>query len=63
MDANTVVQVISTVGFPIAMCLLVYYQNEKTLETLKETINNNTMVLKELVLKLDTISEKGDKHE
>lgn len=42
---NAIVQIISTVGFPIAMCLLSYYQsnnilkeNTKAIQDLKETL-------------------------
>lgn len=52
---NTILTGISTVGFPIVMCLIVFYQNEKTIETLKTTIDNNTSIIKELVAKIDTL--------
>lgn len=42
---NAIVQIISTVGFPIAMCLLSFYQsnyilkeNTKAIQDLKETL-------------------------
>lgn len=52
---NTILTSISTVGFPIVMCLIIFYQNEKTIETLKTTIDNNTSIIKELVAKIDTL--------
>lgn len=52
---NTILTGISTVGFPIVMCLIIFYQNEKTIETLKTTIDNNTSIIKELVGKIDTL--------
>lgn len=52
---NTILTGISTVGFPIVMCLIIFYQNEKTIETLKTTIDNNTSIIKELVSKIDTL--------
>lgn len=52
---NTILTGISTVGFPIVMCLIIFYQNEKTIETLKTTIDNNTSIIKELIAKIDTI--------
>ncbi len=46
---------ISTVGFPVAMCLLMYYQNSELTKThkeetneLKKAIENNTIILTEL---------------
>lgn len=52
---NVILTGISTVGFPIIMCLIIFYQNEKTIETLKTTIDNNTSIIKELIAKIDTI--------
>lgn len=52
---NTILTGVSTVGFPIVMCLIIFYQNEKTIETLKTTIDNNTSIIKELVAKIDTL--------
>lgn len=52
---NAILTGISTVGFPIVMCLIIFYQNEKTIETLKTTIDNNTSIIKELVAKIDTL--------
>ena len=52
---NTILTSISTVGFPIVMCLIIFYQNEKTIEALKTTIDNNTSIIKALVAKIDTL--------
>lgn len=52
---NTILTGISTVGFPIVMCLIIFYQNEKTIDTLKTTIDNNTSIIKELITKIDTM--------
>lgn len=52
---NTILTGVSTVGFPIIMCLIIFYQNEKTIETLKTTIDNNTSIIKELVAKIDIL--------
>lgn len=52
---NIILTGISTVGFPIVMCLIIFYQNEKTIETLKSTIDNNTSIIKELIAKIDTL--------
>ena len=56
MDANTISQVISNIGFPCAMCLLMYYQMNKQTEShveeiskLTSVINDNTVATKELV--------------
>lgn len=49
MDYNSLVQVISTVGFPIAACIALFWQNQK----LSEAINNNTTALIELRNRLE----------
>lgn len=60
MDANAITNAIGTLGFPIFMCLLMYYQNTKEAEnhknemdSLKDALNNNTVVLQKLIDKLD----------
>ena len=59
MDANAIITIISTVGFPISVCLIlffyIYKKQEKTDDTiakLTETINNNTAVIQHLIAKL-----------
>ena len=59
MDVNTILTIISTVGFPISVCLIlffyIYKKQEKTDDTiakLTETINNNTAVIQSLIVKL-----------
>lgn len=54
---NAILTGISTVGFPIVMCLIIFYQNEKTIDTLKTTIDNNTSIIKELITKIDTLMQ------
>lgn len=59
-----VLEAISTVGFPIAMCIALMYNNAKTTEKHKEeteaftnALNENTLVLQKLCDKLDV--ERG----
>lgn len=59
MDVNAITTVISTVGFPITVCIIlfayIYKKQEKTDNTiakLTETINNNTAVMQRLIDKL-----------
>ena len=56
MDANVIVQCISNIGFPCAMCLLMYYQmnkqtesHEKEIAQLTSVINDNTVATQQLV--------------
>lgn len=51
MDYNAIMQAISTVGFPIVCCGVLFYQNDKlrqTIDSLKDTIAENTLYLKSL---------------
>ena len=55
MDLGSIAQIISTVGFPIAMCLmLLWYVKDLTEKQKQETekftqaLNNNTLVLQKL---------------
>lgn len=57
MDVLT--QLISSVGFPIAMCVYTMYtmqkmneQHREEVSKLSETINNNTQAINDLALKL-----------
>lgn len=63
MGATEVVQLIQTVGFPIVACLLLgywlKYREDKnsefvsnTLESVRQAIENNTMVLTKLITKM-----------
>lgn len=56
---NEVVQAISSVGFPIFMCLLLLkvmkeneQNNAKIIDDLRETINKNTIVLTKIYERL-----------
>lgn len=55
MDYNAIVQTVSSVGFPIVMCLMLYNQMLKTEEIhkqeiaeLRKAIENNTLALNNL---------------
>lgn len=55
MDFNAIMQAISTVGFPIVCCGVLFYQNSKLTETisdLKSTLVENTTILKVITSKL-----------
>lgn len=59
MDISAVIQAISTVGFPIVMCLLCMYyikyvndQHKSEIDKLSQSINNNTLVMQKLLNKL-----------
>lgn len=52
MDANTVIQAISNVGFPIAAFLLMWYQ-------CNAVIKENTVAITEMRLVLDDIKKES----
>ena len=59
MDVQSITTVITTVGFPIAVCLILFWyinkiqeQHKAETDKLAEALNNNTLVMQELVGKL-----------
>ena len=61
---NDIATMINTVGFPIACCVALFYQSSKNSETyqgilnsMQKTIENNTLALKELSIRLTTEGE------
>lgn len=59
MDVQSVTNIITTVGFPIAVCLLCFWyinkmqeQHKAETDKLAEALNNNTLVMQQLVDKL-----------
>lgn len=58
MDYNAIVQTVSSVGFPIVMCLMLYNQMLKTedvhkqeIAELRKAIENNTLALNNLSIR------------
>lgn len=63
MDLNAFTTLIGSLGFPIVMCLLLYYrmdkqdENHKTeMEKITEALNNNTQAITSLVTKISTLN-------
>lgn len=63
MDITQVTQMISNVGFPIAMCLIVFYymtqhdeQHKEETDNLRGTLEENTKVLSELSTLIKTLT-------
>lgn len=51
MDFATIMSAVSTVGFPIVCCGVLFYQNSKLTETINElkvTLVENTTILKSI---------------
>ena len=60
MDFNAITQVVSTLGFPIAMCGAMFWhiikseeRHREEVSKLSEALNNNTIALTRLVARLD----------
>lgn len=67
MGVNDIVTIISTVGFPIAACVALFWQSNQTqkqhkeeMDGVKEALNNNTLVVQKLVDKLGDIVKKEE---
>lgn len=59
MDINAIVEVITRLGFPIACCIAMFWQNNRLNEShkaeitkLNEAINNNMIALNHLIDKI-----------
>lgn len=64
METNVIVQLITSLGFPTACCIAMFWQNNKLNENhkeettkLNEAINNNTIALNHLIDKIGGISD------
>lgn len=60
MDANTIIQIVGSLGFPIVMCGALFWRQVKSdeqhkaeMDKLSEALNNNTLVITKLTDKLD----------
>lgn len=52
MDITQITQLITTVGFPIACCVVMFYQNGKLQETLT-TMSSSLELMNERISKLE----------
>lgn len=52
MDANSIMQVVGSVGFPIVCCIYLITTMQQELKDLRETISNNTLVIQKLCDKI-----------
>lgn len=56
MDSNEIMQAISTVGFPIVACCVLFYLYDKTLREVVSTLQDVSQTLREVAETL----RKGD---
>ena len=61
MDIQTATNMISTVGFPIVMCLIIYFKGNEQNDKITEALNNNNVLLQKILrfLKMDN-KDKDD---
>lgn len=59
MDANTLITAISTVGFPIAACCVMFMQNNKLQDTLKDIC----VTMQKMADAIDDLEKKGHEDE
>ena len=59
MDANTITELISNVAFPIAAFVMMFYYSTKTVEDMRKTIEENTLIMAKVVEKLDSVNKEG----
>lgn len=68
MDANSIIQIVSSLGFPIVMCGALFWYMVKQREAhkeetyhLKDTINENTKVLAELTTLIKVLTDEKER--
>lgn len=59
MNINEVTTMITSVGFPIAACLCLFYFNKVEIEKLRETLGENTRVLNHLADIIKMLDRRG----
>ena len=57
MDLNTITEIISNLGFPVAMVLYFIWDKYKVTSNLVQAINNNNKILTMRLTKLDLVEE------
>lgn len=59
MDINAVTELVSNVAFPIAAFVMMFYSSTKTIEDMRKTIEENTLIMTKLAEKLDSITPEA----
>lgn len=53
MDVNSIITIISTVGFPIVCCVVMFKIYREDLKSMQKAIDNNTIVIQKLLDRLE----------
>lgn len=56
MDVSAITELVSNVAFPIAAFVMMFYSSTKTIEDMRKTIEENTLIMSKLVEKLDSLN-------
>lgn len=56
MDVSAITELVSNVAFPIAAFVMMFYSSTKTIEDMRKTIEENTLIMTKLAEKLDAIA-------
>ena len=59
-DVKAATDLVSNVAFPIAAFVMMYYSNTKTIEELRKTIEENSLIMTKLSEKLDNFYDKTE---
>ena len=57
MDVDTIMDLVSNVAFPITAFVMMYYTNTKTIEELRKTVEENSLIMAKLTEKLDNLND------
>lgn len=56
MDVSTITDLVSNVAFPIAAFVMMFYYNAKTMEDMRKTIEENTLIMTKVIEGLDSLN-------
>lgn len=59
MDVSAITELVSNVAFPIAAFVMMFYYSTKTVEDMRKTIEENTLIMTKVIEKLDDMSQEG----
>ncbi len=59
MDVSAITELVSSVAFPIAAFVMMFYYSTKTVEDMRKTIEENTLIMTKVIEKLDSMSQEG----
>lgn len=59
MDVSAITELVSNVAFPIAAFVMMFYYSTKTVEDMRKTIEENTLIMTKVIEKLDGMSQEG----